>query len=327
MKRRLLTLVLFAAMLCIGDAATFAQTFPSRNVFIVVPYPAGGSTDALARALANELSKVWKESVVVENIGGAGSIIGARKVAEASPDGHTLLLTIDPTVVSNRFLYENLPYDPDKSLIPITMLAKSGQLVIANPSFLANNLRELIDVARQAPGKIAYASYGIGTQPNLLFETLGKNEDVQFLHVPYKGIAPDVNAVMTGEVQVSVASPAASGALVRAGKVKALAIGGPKRSNLFPNVPTLAESGYPYVDAVIWWGLFAPKGTSTDLIDRISRDVAAITAQPDFIKKYLTAFGLDPVTDTPTEFAAAIRRDVEVTAKMVKAAGVKPIQN
>jgi tripartite-type tricarboxylate transporter receptor subunit TctC len=327
MKRSLLKLALFAAMLCVGTAATFAQTFPSRNVFIVVPYPAGGSTDALARALANELSKAWKESVVVENISGAGSIIGARKVAEASPDGHTLLLTIDPTVVSNRFLYENLPYDPDKSFVPITMLAKSGQLVIANPSFLANNLRELIDVARQAPGKVAYASYGIGTQPNLLFETLGKNEDVQFLHVPYKGIAPDVNAVMTGEVQISVASPAASGALVRAGKIKALAIGGPKRSNLFPNVPTLAESGYGYVESVIWWGLFAPKGTSTDLVDRISRDVAAITAQPDFIKKYFTAFGLDPVTDTPTEFVAAIRRDVQVTAKMVKAAGVKPIQN
>lgn len=326
--RRLLTIPLLAAMLCVAFANfAFAQKFPSRTVFIVVPYPAGGSTDVLARALANELQKLWKQSVVVENVGGASSIIGARKVAEASPDGHTLLLTIDPTVVSNRFLYKNLPYDPDKSLIPITMLAKSGQLVIANPSFPAINLRELIDAARRTPGKVAYASYGMGTQPNLLFETLGKNEGVQFLHVPYKGIAPDVNAVMAGEVQISVASPAAAGALLRAGKLKALAIGGPKRSNLFPNVPTLAESGYPYVDSVIWWGVFAPKNTSSQLVDRLSRDIAAVTKDPEFIQKYFTTFGLEPVVGTPDEFAAAIGNDVNFTSKMVKAAGVKPIQN
>ena len=325
MMRRLLTGTLLAAMLCaVSGVSALAQAFLSRTVFIVVPYPAGGSTDALARALANELSKLWKQSVVVENIGGASSIIGASKVANATPDGNTLLLTIDPTVVSNRFLYKQLPYDPDKSLIPITMLAKSGQLVIANPSFPAKNLRELVDAARRTPGKVAYASYGMGTQPNLLFETIGKREGVQFLHVPYKGIAPDVNAVMAGEVQISVASPAASGSMVKAGMIKALAIGGSKRSSLFPDVPTIAESGYPYVNSVIWWGLFAPGGTSAQLVDRISQDVASVAKQPDFIEKYFTAFGLDPVMDTPAEFAATIRSDVKITAEMVKAAGVKP---
>jgi tripartite-type tricarboxylate transporter receptor subunit TctC len=325
---RLLMASFLAAMMCVGSAiSALAQTFPSGTVFIIVPYPAGGSTDALARVIANDLSKLWKQSVIVENLGGASSIIGTRKVVESAPDGHTLLLTIDSTVVSNRFLYKNLPYDPDKSLIPITMLAKSGQLVIANPSFPAKNLREIIDTARRTSGGVTYASYGVGTQPNLLFETLAKKENVHFLQVPYKGIAPSVNAVVAGEVQVSVASPAASGTLVKAGKIKALAVGGSKRSNLFPNVPTLAESGYPDVDSVIWWGLFAPKGTSSRVVDQINRDVISVAKQPDFIKKYFTAFGLDPVLDTPAEFTAAIRSNVDLTGRMVKAAGVKPIQN
>jgi len=142
--------------------------------------------------------------------------------------------------------------------------------------------------------------------------------------VPYKGIAPDVNAVMTGEVQISVASPAAAGSMVKAGKLKALAIGGAERSSLFPDIPTIAESGYPYVDSVIWWGMFAPGGTSAQLVDRINHDVAGVAKRPDIIEKYFTAFGLDPVADTPSEFTAAIRADVEVTAKMVKAAGVQP---
>jgi tripartite-type tricarboxylate transporter receptor subunit TctC len=280
----------------------------------------------LARALANELSKLWKQSVVVENLAGASSIIGASRIANATPDGYRLLLTIDATVVHNRFLFKNLPYDPDKSLIPVTMLARSGQLVIANPSFPAKNLREVVDAARRVPGSVAYASYGMGTQPNLLFETIGAREAVRFLQVPYKGIAPVVNAVMAGEVQVSVASPAAAGSLVSADKIRALAIGGSKRSNLFPNIPTLAEMGYAYVDAAIWWGIFAPAGTGAQLVERIYSDVARVAKQPDFIEKYLAAFGMDPVMSTPAEFADAIRSDVKVTAEMVKAARVEPVQ-
>jgi len=206
--RRLIPVTLLAAMLCMLSAVpALAQSFPAKPVRIVVPYPAGGSTDVIARALARELSTLWAQPVVVENISGAGSIIGAEKVATASPDGHTLLLTIDPTVVHNRFLYKKLPYDPDKSLIPVTMIARSGQFVIVHPSVTANNLRELVELARRTPGKIAYASYGIGTQTHLLFETLGKREGVQFLHVPYKGVAPATAAAVSGEVQASVQSP------------------------------------------------------------------------------------------------------------------------
>ena len=325
MLRRFLTVTLFAATLCaLSVVSTLAQVFPSKTILIVVPYPAGGSTDVLARALANELSKVWGQSVVVENISGASSIIGAGKVAKAAPDGHTLLLTIDPTVVSNRFLFKALPYDPDKSLVPVTMIARSGQIVLAHPSVPVNSLREIIDVARRTPGGVTYGSFGMGTNAHLMFESIGKREGVQFLHVPYKGIMPVVTAVMAGEVQVTLASAATAGEMVKAGKIKALAIGGQKRSSVFPDVPTLAEAGYPYVDSSIWWGIFLPEGASAQLVDRIYRDVTNIAKRPDFVEKYLTKLGLDLVADTPTEFTAKIRADVKITAEMVGAAGVKP---
>ena len=323
--RRLMTATLFAAMSCMLCAVPVrAQQFPSKPVHLLIPWPAGGSTDVLGRALAHELSTVWKQPVVVENPAGAGSIVGAEKVATAAPDGYTLMVTIDATTVHNRFLYKKLPYDPDRSFTPITMIAKSGQFVLANPSVPAKNLRELVEFARRNPGKLAYSSFGIGTQAHLFFETLAKREGVQLLHVPYKGVAPATTAAVAGEVQLTVASPAASGAQIRADKLVALAIGGAQRASRFPDVPTIAESGYPYAAAIIWFGLFAPGGTDAHLVDRIYHDAAAIIKRPEFVEKYITAFSLDLVAGTPVEFAAAIRADVEITAEMVKAAGVQP---
>jgi tripartite-type tricarboxylate transporter receptor subunit TctC len=226
--------------------------------------------------------------------------------------------------VHNRFLYKKLPYDPDRSFAPITMIARSGQFVLANPSVPAKSLRELVEFARANPGKFAFSSYGIGTQPHLFFETLAKREGVQLLHVPYKGVAPAITAMVAGEVQATVASPAAAGAQVRAGRAVALAIGGGQRADRFPDVPTIAESGYPYAAAIIWFGLFAPGGTDPQLVERIYRDAAAIVKRPEFVEKYISAFSLDLVANTPAEFAAAIRSDVEITAEMVKAAGVEP---
>jgi tripartite-type tricarboxylate transporter receptor subunit TctC len=323
--RRLIPVTLLAAMSCMLCAApVLAQQYPAKPVRLLIPWPAGGSTDVLGRALAQELSTVWKQPVVVENPAGAGSIVGAERVAAAPPDGYTLMLTIDTTTVHNRFLYKKLPYDPDKSFAPITMIARSGQFVIASPTLPAKNLRELVDYARRNPGKVAYGSYGLGSQPHLLFETIAKREGVEFLHIPYKGVGPATTATVAGEVQVTVASPAASGAQVRAGRATALAIGGAQRASRFPDVPTIAESGYGYGAAIIWFGLFAPGGTDAQLVDRIYRDATAIARRPEFTEKYITAFSLDLVANTPAEFAAAIRADAEITAEMVKAAGVQP---
>ncbi len=301
-----------------------AQPFPSKPVRIVVPYPAGGSTDVLARALANDLTQVWKQPVVVENIGGAGSIIGTERVAGSAPDGHTLLFTIDPTVVGNRFLYKKLPYDPDKSLTPITMVARSGQFVVVHPSFPATTLRELVEAVRRMPGKVAYSTYGPGTHPHLVLETIAKREGLQLLQVPYKGIAPSIGSVVAGEVQMSVGSPAATGAFVKAGRLRAIALTGPTRTKRFPEVPTTAEAGFPYIKAIIWFGLFAPAGADPALIDRIHRDVTAIARRPDFVDRHIDALSLDLVANTPAEFAAAIRADVENIGEAVKAAGVQP---
>ncbi|MBI4290635.1 MAG: tripartite tricarboxylate transporter substrate binding protein [Betaproteobacteria bacterium] len=325
MMRRVFFASLLAAMSCLFAAGpTLAQQFPSKTVRIIVPYSAGGSVDVLARALAFGLSNLWGQPVVVENVTGAGSIIATERVAAAPPDGHTLLLTIDPTVVGNRFLYKKLPYDPEKSLAPITMIAESGLFVIVNPSVQANTFRELVESARRAPGKIAYASSGIGTSQHLMFEAIAKREGVKFLHVTYKGIAPAITAVVSGEVQVSGASAAAAGGMIKAGKVKPLAIGGKRRSNVFPDVPTLAEAGYPYVALGVWFGLFAPGGASAQLVERLHRDATATVKRPEFVEKYINPHGLNLVANTPAEFAAAIRADVGVTAEMVKAADVKP---
>ena len=323
--RRALGVTLLTGLFCVLHAIpALAQQFPSKTVRIVVPYAAGGSVDVLARALAQGLSPVWGQPVVVENVTGAGSIIATEKVATAPPDGHTLLLTIDPTVVGNRFLYKKLPYDPDKSLAPITMIAQSGLFVIVHPSVTANTFGELVEAARREPGKIAYASSGIGTSQHLMFEAISKREHVQFLHVTYKGIAPSITAVVAGEVQVSGASAAAAGSMIKAGRVKAIAVGGNRRSSIFPNVPTLAEAGYPYVALGVWFGLFAPSGASPQLVQRIYRDVMTVVKNPEFTEKYVTAQGLDLVANTPAEFVTAIAADVAITADMVKAADLKP---
>ena len=325
MKKRLLSVALAAVFCSLFAVPASAQQFPTKPVRMLIPWPAGGSTDTLGRALAKELSAVWKQPVLVENPAGAGSIIGAEKVANAEPDGHTLMVTIDTTTVHNRFLYKKLPYDPDpgKSFAPITMLAKSGQFVIANPSFPAKNLREMIEQARKNPGKVAYASYGMGSQPHLLFETIAKHEGVKFLHVPYRGVAPSIAATVSGEVILTASSPAASGAMVRAGRVKPLAIGGAKRASRFPDVPTIAEQGFPYAAAQIWFGLFAPGRTSSQLVEKIYRDAIAVAKQPEFVEKYISAFSLDLVANTPAEFSDDIRSDAKIVAEMVKSAGVK----
>ena len=322
--RRALPVTLLVAMLCILSVVpALAQPFPSKTVRIVVPYSAG-TADILARALANGLASLWGQPVVVENVAGAAGIIGTERVATAPPDGHTLLFTIDQTEVGNRFFYKKLPYEPDKSLIPITMIAKVGMFVLVNPSVPANSLRELVEAARRAPGKFAYGDSGMGGPPHLMFETIAKREGVQFLHVTYRGIAQAVTAVVSGEVQVSGASAAAVGGMVKAGKVKALAIGGARRSNLLRDVPTLAESGYPYATMAVWFGLFAPGGANVQLVEGLYRDATNIAKRPEFIEKHINPQDLTLVANTPAEFAAAIRANVAITAEMVKAADIKP---
>ena len=313
------------AILCTLFAVpAFAQSFPSRIVRIIVPSPAGSTVDLAARPLARELSAIWSQPVLIENISGGDYAIAASRAAAAAPDGHTLFMTNHQPILGNRFLIKNLSYDPDKSLMPITMTARGGSFLLVHPSMPVKSMRELVALARGMPGQIGYASTGRGSAGQLTMEMLATRAGVSFNHVPYKGPSQALTALVSGEVSVTTLTPTATGAMVKSGKVRAIAITSPNRTKLFPDVPTTAEAGYPYITYTFWMGLFAPAGTSAPIVERIHRDVTAIVKRPEFSDRYITATGLDVVANSPAEFADAIRADVVIVGAMVKAAGLGP---
>jgi len=317
--------LLAGALLALGVAASAAaQTFPARVVRVIVPFPPGGGIDILLRTLAPELTTKWGQPVIVENRAGAGSNIGAEAVAKSAPDGHTLLATVNQTFTSNRFLYKSLPYDPERSFAPITLILQSDHFLLAHPSLPAKDVRELVALAKRQPGKLNYGSFGNGSQPHLIYETLNKREGLDLLHVPYKGISPNITALIAGEVQLATGSAAVASELLKSGRVKALAIAGKRRAGQFPNVPTTAEEGYPYLLASIWYGLFAPAGTPPAIVEKIGNDVRAILKTPAFTEKHITGRGLDLVASSAGELAATIKEETATVGEMIRAAGVQP---
>ena len=302
-----------------GDAA-----WPSRPVRIVVPFPPGGGIDVMVRALGQELSQRWGQPVVVENKAGAGSLIGAELVARAPADGYTLLATVNQTMVANRFLYKSLPYDPDRSFEPIMMVAISDQFLLAHAGLAANDLKEAVALARKQPGGLNYGSFGNGSQPHLLYETLRTREGVELTHVPYKGIAPNLTALAAGEVVLGTGSLAVAQPMITAGRIKPIAVAGSRRVPQFPNVPTVEEQGYPYAKASIWYALFAPAGTPAGATDRIRTDVRAILNDPAFAAANAVSKGLTVVAGDRAQLVKTIADDVRLTAEQVKAAKVTP---
>ena len=314
-------LAAFILSLPIGGA--FAQPYPSKPVRIVVPYPPGGGVDGMARPLADQLSKRWGQPVLVENRAGAATIIGAELVAKAAPDGYTLLLTSESTITSNPHMYAKLPYDPVRDLSPVTQLIGLPQMVVAHPSVTANSLKELVALAKSQPGKLNYGSYGSGSQPHLLYEGLKSQAGVTLTHVPYKGIAPALQAVLAGEVQLTTAGASVARGHIEAGKLKPLAIARKERQALMPTVPTLREAGYPDIDPQSWFGLFATGGSPRDAIDKVYQDVAAIFSEPEFRQRHMLQRGFDPVLSTPDEFARFIQEDLRSKAILIQLSGAK----
>jgi len=321
MKRIFLTTILLSCL--VGPGVALAQNYPDKPVRLVVPWPAGGGADYVARAYAKELSDLWKQPIVIDNVAGAGSIVGAERAARATPDGYTLMLTINGTITSNRFLYKKLPYDPDRSFIPVSLMVQSGQLILASAGVQANSLRELVEEARRKPGSIAYASYGSGTQPHLLFEILKKRENIDLLHVPYKGLAPALSSLMANEAQLTIVSPSSATAALSSGRTKALAIGSSKRAAVLPNIPTVDEAGFPYLNAAIWFGLFAPAGTPQAIVDKLQKDVAQISRKREFTAA-MEERGFDVVASTAAQFQKVIRDETVRVGDMAEAAKVKP---
>jgi tripartite-type tricarboxylate transporter receptor subunit TctC len=300
-----------------------AQTWPAKPVRIVVAYPPGGGIDVMARQIGERLTQAWGQPVVVENKPGANTIVAADAVAKSAPDGYTVLMTTDATFSINPHLYRKLPFDTQRDFIPVTMLVLLQQMLVAHPALPANGLQELVSLAKQKPGTINYASYGSGSQPHLAGEMLKNKAGIDLVHVPYKGISLAVPAVMAGEVQLTFAGIATSSAPLKSGRIKALAIGGPQRSPLFPQVPTFTELGYPEVETHAWFGLFLPANSPGEAVARIYGDTRKILDDPEFRQKQLIDRGYDVVGSSPEAFAAYIRKDSESRARAVRISGAK----
>ena len=316
-----LTLVLVATLA--NTAPALAQTYPSKPVRIVVPYPAGGGIDILSRLIGQRVAQKFGQSVVIENKPGAGTLVAAETVARAAPDGHTLMVTTDATISINPYLYAKLPYDPVKDFAPITQLVFLNQLLVANAALPASNLKELIAHAKANPGKLNYASYGVGSQPHLAMEIFKSQSGADIVHVPYKGIPQAVPAAIAGEVQLTFSGAASTQAHLKAGRLKALAIGGSARLALLPDVPTFVEQGFADVPANAWFGLFAPAGAPREVIALLHAEVTRILKDPAFLQSEIAAKGYELVASTPEEFAAFLAGDAKRNAQAVKISGAR----
>src|SRR5215475_704054 len=297
-----------------------AAAFPNRAVRIIVPFPAGGPSDVLARLIGQKMSEDWSQPVVVENRPGANTVIGAQVVAKAAPDGYTLLMAIDSTLAMNQYLYRTPPYDPIKDFVPITLVAKTMQLLIVNAASDVKTVQDLIAKAKAQPGKL---NYGAGTITTKLTGFLfNKAAGVDTVLVPYNGSAEVTHGLLTRSVEFAFDGPSAAASLIESGKFRVLAKFDPRPFPLVPNAPN-ATAIVPKLDEiVVWLGLVAPKGTPPAIVEKIQREVAKILVDPA-IKARADAAGLYPATDTPAEFAAFIRKEAERWSTVVAESGMK----
>jgi tripartite-type tricarboxylate transporter receptor subunit TctC len=317
--------VIVAALLTTGlfsQQAALAQ-YPTKPVHIVVPYPAGGAVDAFARVLTQQLSEMWGQQVVVDNRPGASTMIGAEQVAKSPPDGYTLLLTAELTLVIVPHLYEKIPYDPLRDFAPVVALVSATQALVANPSLPVKTVKDLVALAKAKPGQLTFGSFGNGSTGHLNMEVLQAMTGARFNHIPYNGAGPAMNDVIGGHIDFMLAALSIVKGNVQAGKLHMIGVGSNHRSSEFPDVPTLSESGAPGFEAKSWFGLVAPAGTPPDVIKKINQDVTRVISDHAFAEKYLAAQGLESITGTPEQFAAFVRAETVRWGKVVKDADVK----
>jgi tripartite-type tricarboxylate transporter receptor subunit TctC len=297
-----------------------AESFPSRSIKIVVPFPAGGPSDVLARMIGQKMTEDWGQPVVIENRVGANTVLGAQQVAKAAPDGYTLLMAIDSTLTMNQYLYRTPPYDPFNDFVPITLVAKTMMLVIVNAASEVKSLKELIAKAKAHPGKI---NFGAGTITSKLGGLLlNKAAGIETVLVPYNGSAEVAQGVLTRSVDFSLDGPSASLSLIQGGQFRVLAKFDPRPFPPVPDVPIITAE-LPKLDEItVWLGLVAPKSTPKPIIDKLNAEVVKILADPA-IKSKADAAGLYPATSTPAEFAAFIRKEAERWSTVVKDSGMK----
>ena len=304
-------------------AVALAQDYPSRPITLIVPYSAGGGNDLMARTAAEKMSKTLGQQIVIENRGGAGGSIATRQIAKSAPDGYTLGLGGTGTLAINPTLYGNVGYDPRKDFAPIGLIATSALVVCVNPSLPVRTIPELIALAKKTPGTLTYASAGTGSGIHLGSEYFASVAGIKLTHVPYKGSSPALTDLIGGHVGIYFSSLPPAVALVKEGKVRALAVTSAKRSPIFPDLPTVAEAALPGYEAVLHYGIVAPAGTPRPIIDKLNAALNAALAT-DEVRQRLAIEGAEPQPTTPEEYGAIIDREVTMWSDLVKAAGIKP---
>lgn len=314
---------LFALLIAIFSIQVHAQSYPAKPIRIVVPYTAGGPADLLVRGLGQKLNDSWGQQVVVENKPGANEIIAAQDIAKSPADGYNYLLASDAVFSLNGFLYSKLPYDPAKDFAPVGRIVTANLMLVARPGLPAASVKELIDYAKKNPGKLNYGSVGAGGVNHLAFAWFNTMNGLEMQHVPYKGLVQGLQDVMTDRLDTMFAVIGGAAPLLKAGKLKGLAVSGKSRNALIPEVPTFAEAGLPGFDASFYFALAAPAGTPRELLSKFAAESGKIVTSPEFKEKYLASLGFEAVRDTPQDFAAFLVKDRELAAKKVKASGAK----
>jgi tripartite-type tricarboxylate transporter receptor subunit TctC len=317
---RLLALGLIGALaLCPRPAA--AQAYPTHAVRLIVAFAPGGVTDTFARLMAQRLSENLGKQFYVDNVPGATGNIGTAQAARAAPDGYTLLFPFSSYVV-NPTLFDKIPYDPDKDFDPVTLAVTSTTVLTVTPTVPATTVKALVDLIKANPGKYSYSSAGVGTQAHLVGEQFRLALGLDLVHVPFNGGGPAIGAVVGGHTPVGFTSPAASISQIQHGNVRALAITGAKRSRILPDIPTMAEAGFPQIEGDSWVGVLAPAGTPKEIISLLNREIAKIIATPD-MQARLTELGYDPVASSPEEFGRRIKAEIATWAGVIRAAHIK----
>jgi tripartite-type tricarboxylate transporter receptor subunit TctC len=313
-------LIVFVAALAFASPAAYAQTYPSRQITLIIPFAAGGSNDIVARAVAKALAEVWGKPVIAENRPGAGGVIGASAVAAAPPDGYTLLL-VSSTFTINAAVKKTMPFDTVKDFTPIAFIARSPLLITASNNVPVNSAQELFALAKTKPDRITFASSGIGSINQISAELIAQSAGVKLMHVPYKGGAPALNDLLGGYVDIYVSSLPQVQQLAQSGQVKALAVTSAKRTQLLPNVPTLGESGISGFDLSSWWGIVGPAGMPPDVVNALNTEIGKLLASPE-LSKFLTNEGAEARAMTPQAFGDLIRSEIQVWVKVARDANI-----